>query len=71
MEGAPRHISNKMVRTKLEDVAHVRKVHDLHIWSIKPGKTSLSVHLEVDKIGHQEAVCHFNRNIQASTINVI
>ncbi|CEP00712.1 unnamed protein product (mitochondrion) [Plasmodiophora brassicae] len=56
MEGAPVHISNRSVRESLKKIEYVRQVHDLHIWSIKQGRTSLSVHLEVDRIGHHEAV---------------
>ncbi|KAL1922064.1 uncharacterized protein VTP21DRAFT_10706 [Calcarisporiella thermophila] len=45
MEGTPAHINPQDVQETLQGIDGVRFVHDLHIWALTAGKTSLSVHL--------------------------
>jgi len=47
MEGVPEGISVAAVTQALRGIPGVRKVHDLHIWSLSVGNPALSVHLEV------------------------
>ncbi|MCG8590940.1 MAG: cation diffusion facilitator family transporter [Proteobacteria bacterium] len=45
MEAAPRHLDVDEIRTALADLTAVAAVHDLHVWTIGSGETSLSCHL--------------------------
>eukprot|EP01012_Entosiphon_sulcatum_P001966 TRINITY_DN10379_c0_g1_i1.p1 TRINITY_DN10379_c0_g1~~TRINITY_DN10379_c0_g1_i1.p1 ORF type:complete len:492 (+),score=77.79 TRINITY_DN10379_c0_g1_i1:47-1477(+) len=49
MESTPRNVNATEVEESLARVAGVREVHDLHIWSITPGKVALAVHLSLDE----------------------
>lgn len=48
MESTPRHIDLDEVATALEAHPEVKKVHDLHIWTIASGIFAASVHVAVD-----------------------
>jgi cobalt-zinc-cadmium efflux system protein len=45
MEAAPRHLDVDEIRRSLSELAMVREVHDLHVWTIGSGEISLSCHL--------------------------
>jgi cobalt-zinc-cadmium efflux system protein len=45
MEAVPRHIDVASVRSALVSVDGVLEVHDLHIWSVTPGRDVLSAHV--------------------------
>ena len=45
MEATPRGIDYAEVKRALENVPHVQKVHDLHIWTITSGMPALTAHL--------------------------
>lgn len=44
LERTPRHLDAKHISRQLAAVPGVVGVHDLHIWSLMPGKTCLTVH---------------------------
>lgn len=48
MEGTPREICPETIHRELLAVAGVKEVHDLHVWSLAPGKTSATVHITID-----------------------
>ncbi|KAI8876825.1 cation efflux protein [Backusella circina FSU 941] len=48
MEGAPNHIKPDEIENSLLEIPGVIAVHDLHIWTLSPGKSSLTVHVNVD-----------------------
>lgn len=48
MEGTPRHLDIKELVGRLKAIDGVQDVHDLHVWSIASGVTSLSCHLVID-----------------------
>ena len=48
MESTPRHIDLDEVEKALEAHPEVKKVHDLHIWTIASGIFAASVHVAVD-----------------------
>lgn len=52
MEGVPAAIDLTHIGRTLAGVAGVTSVHDLHIWSITPGRVALSAHLEVEQLNH-------------------
>jgi len=55
MESTPRHLSLDQVQEALEGHPSVRRVHDLHIWTIASGIYSLSVHVAIDN--HEDRDC--------------
>jgi len=48
VEGSPAGISARAVAAAIGAVPGVRNVHDLHIWSVGPGYTSLSAHVVLE-----------------------
>lgn len=47
MEGAPGHIQPEAIEKSLLQIPGVIAVHDLHIWALSPGKSSLTAHIIV------------------------
>ena len=47
MEGAPGHIQPETIEISLLQIPGVIAVHDLHIWTLSPGKSSLTAHIIV------------------------
>lgn len=47
LEGAPRGLDVRAVRTTLGGVPGVRGIHDLHVWAITAGQPVLTAHVEV------------------------
>jgi cobalt-zinc-cadmium efflux system protein len=45
LDGVPKHIEPIAVRTFLEELPGVTRVHDLHIWAISTTETALTAHL--------------------------
>ncbi len=58
LEAAPEHIDPEAVGARLAAVRCVVEVHDLHIWEITSGESSLSAHVMVDA----GADCHAIRD---------
>ncbi|WP_350560016.1 cation diffusion facilitator family transporter [Psychrobacter sp. CAL346-MNA-CIBAN-0220] len=48
MEGTPKGLSLVTIEQRLVDHSQVKKVHDLHVWSITSGLNALSCHVVVD-----------------------
>ncbi|KAK4521823.1 uncharacterized protein ATC70_004360 [Mucor velutinosus] len=48
MEGAPGHIQPDAIEKSLQQIPGVTAVHDLHIWALSPGKSSLTAHIMAD-----------------------
>ncbi len=44
LESTPSHISLGAVRTRLEAIAGVESVHDLHVWTVTSGMIAMSAH---------------------------
>ncbi|RIB10582.1 cation efflux family-domain-containing protein [Gigaspora rosea] len=47
MEATPLHIDANAVRGDLEKIQGVSSVHDLHIWDLTVGRTTLTAHLQL------------------------
>ena len=56
MEGVPRHLSLEGVGRVMAARAHVRSVHDLHLWTVSSRQVALSAHLVIDDLGCWEEV---------------
>ncbi|KAI9478662.1 MAG: cation efflux protein [Benjaminiella poitrasii] len=49
MEGVPGNIHPDLIEKSLLEVPGVIAVHDLHVWTLSPGKYSLTAHIKVDQ----------------------
>ncbi|KAI9499510.1 cation efflux family-domain-containing protein [Zychaea mexicana] len=49
MEGTPGHIEPEAIQRSLENIPGVVAVHDLHVWTLSPGKSSLTAHITVSR----------------------
>ncbi|OAD77933.1 hypothetical protein PHYBLDRAFT_108350 [Phycomyces blakesleeanus NRRL 1555(-)] len=47
MEGVPGNIEPEAIEKSLSQIPGVVAVHDLHIWTLSPGKSSLTAHITV------------------------
>ncbi len=62
LEGTPPTLDWEQVKAALTNLAGVKEVHDLHIWTITSGRDSLTCHLLVEKdvdtqVLLQQAIC--------------
>jgi cobalt-zinc-cadmium efflux system protein len=57
LEGAPLHLNTDEIRCAIRDVAEVKEVHDLHVWSITSGMVSLSVHVVASEGSRHLILC--------------
>jgi cobalt-zinc-cadmium efflux system protein len=48
LESTPSHLNTSTIVTSLEAIPGVKKVHDLHIWSVEPRIIMLTCHVLVD-----------------------
>ena len=48
LEGTPSHINVRAVVVAMREVAGVKDVHDLHVWTISSGKEALSAHVTLE-----------------------
>jgi cobalt-zinc-cadmium efflux system protein len=77
MEGAPSQINSDQVKAALGEIAAVKEVHDLHIWTITSGYPVLSCHITIaddavnDEVLHQaQKILHDDFHVEHSTIQV-
>ena len=56
LEAAPPHIALEAVRGRLESLAGVESVHDLHVWTVTSGVIAMSVHAIVREPEHHQDV---------------
>lgn len=56
LEAAPPHIALEAVRSRLQSIAGVESVHDLHVWTVTSGVVAMSVHAIVRQPEHHQAV---------------
>jgi len=51
MEQTPAHLDSQAVKEAILAIKPAIRVHDLHIWTISPGRENLSVHVEYEQNG--------------------
>jgi len=57
LEGAPRDVDLAALRSAMEDVPGVKRVHDLHVWTLTSGVHALSAHAVLaDGAAHEEVL---------------
>lgn len=55
LEGAPTGLKTETIRLGMREVAGVKDVHDLHVWSIGSRTHALSCHIQIDDIPPSES----------------
>jgi cobalt-zinc-cadmium efflux system protein len=56
LEATPEHIDLTEVASAMHEVGGVRKVHDLHVWTLTSGKYAMSGHVVVEDIAASDRV---------------
>ncbi len=56
MEGVPLHVRLDAVGHDLATLDGVRRVHDLHVWTLSSGSIALSAHLEIHNLADWPAI---------------
>lgn len=77
LEGTPAHIELDDIEHAMHAVAGVRRVHDLHVWTLTSGRDAMSAHVVVDDLSAAErlldrlhAVLHSRFGIDHTTIQL-
>ena len=77
LEGVPAHLDLGEIETALRGVPGVKRVHDLHVWTLTSGREAMSVHVEVEPgtppdriLDELHVVLHARFGIDHTTIQV-
>ncbi len=77
LEGVPAHLALEAIEAAMREVPGVRRVHDLHVWTLTSGREAMSAHVVVDDPGESErlleelhAVLHARFGIDHTTIQL-
>jgi len=77
LEGVPAHLDLAEIETALRDVPGVKRVHDLHVWTLTSGREAMSAHVEVEAgtppdriLDELHLVLHARFGIDHTTIQV-
>jgi cobalt-zinc-cadmium efflux system protein len=77
LEGTPAHIELSEIERAIEETPGVRRVHDLHVWTLTSGREAMSAHVVVDDLAGGErllerlhALLHTRFGIDHTTIQV-
>lgn len=70
LEGVPTDVDFGKVQSALGEIANVRGVHDLHVWTITSGINALSVHLRVNEPDECAFVLNAARNLLKEEFNI-
>jgi cobalt-zinc-cadmium efflux system protein len=77
LEGVPSHLRLDEIEAAMREVAGVRRVHDLHVWTLTSGREAMSAHVVVDDPGQSDrlleglhAVLHARFGIDHTTIQL-
>ncbi len=67
LEGAPRDVDLAALRAAMEAVPGVKKVHDLHVWTLTSGIHALSAHAIVGSdVVHEEVLLELRARVTAA-----
>ena len=77
LEGTPAHLELGEIEQAMRQVAGVRRVHDLHVWTLTSGREAMSAHVVVDDVRESErllerlhALLHARFGIDHTTIQL-
>jgi len=77
LEGTPAHLELTEIEAAMTQVAGVRRVHDLHVWTLTSGREAMSAHVVVADVRESErllealhALLHARFGIDHTTIQL-
>jgi len=77
LEGTPPHLELGEIEAAMCAVPGVRRVHDLHVWTLTSGREAMSAHVVVDDVGQSErllealhALLHARFGIDHTTVQL-
>jgi cobalt-zinc-cadmium efflux system protein len=77
LEGTPAHLELGEIEAAMVDVPGVRRVHDLHVWTLTSGREAMSAHVVVDDVTESQrlldtlhAVLHARFGIDHTTVQL-
>ncbi len=70
LDSVPRGVDYHKVGRSLAQIPGVLSVHDLHVWSMVPGRSAMSAHVLVDDIERWPVVLHQARHILRRDFNI-
>lgn len=77
LEGTPPHLELGEIESAMRAVTGVRRVHDLHVWTLTSGREAMSAHVVVDDVRESErllemlhALLHARFGIDHTTIQL-
>jgi cobalt-zinc-cadmium efflux system protein len=77
LEGVPAHLDLSAIEEAMTQVAGVRRVHDLHVWTLTSGRDAMSAHVIVHDVRESErlldalhALLHTRFGIDHTTIQI-
>ncbi|MGH7311694.1 MAG: cation diffusion facilitator family transporter [Candidatus Rokuibacteriota bacterium] len=77
LEGTPPHLQLGEIGAAMTRVAGVRRIHDLHVWTLTSGREAMSAHVVVENLTESErlldelhAVLHVRFGIDHTTIQL-
>jgi cobalt-zinc-cadmium efflux system protein len=77
LEGTPAHLDLREIEEAMRLVPGVRRVHDLHVWTLTSGREAMSAHVVVDDVRESErlldalhAVLHSRFGIDHTTMQL-
>jgi len=70
LDSVPTGVEFRKVGEALVRIDGVRSIHDLHIWSMVPGRNAVSAHVLIDRIERWPRILHEARNVLASDFGI-
>jgi cobalt-zinc-cadmium efflux system protein len=70
LDSVPTGVDYAEVGHALAQVRGVKSVHDLHVWSMVPGRNALSAHVLVEDIDQWPAILKESRRVLATRFNI-
>jgi cobalt-zinc-cadmium efflux system protein len=77
LEGTPAHLDVGEIEGAMSDVPGVRRVHDLHVWTLTSGRDAMSAHVVIDDftegarlLERLHALLHVRFGIDHTTIQI-
>jgi cobalt-zinc-cadmium efflux system protein len=77
LEGVPAHLDLAAIESAIVEVTGVRRVHDLHVWTLTSGREAMSAHVVVEDVRESErlldalhTVLHARFGIDHTTIQL-
>jgi len=77
LEGVPAHLDLSAIEDAIRQVPGVRRVHDLHVWTLTSGREAMSAHVVVDDVREADRllealhhVLHAGFGIDHTTIQI-